>query len=562
MTSLVIEIGVILIAATILAYVARLFKQPLLIGYLIAGVILGPVGLGFVTDLETITTLAEIGIAFLLFIVGLELDFRKIKDLGVTAGLVGLGQVVFTFVISFFVSRAFGFDVLTAIYFSIALTLSSTVLVIKVLADRKELATVHGRIALGILLVQDFIAIIALSIFSGLTTFSPVLIGALLLKGAAFFFLTLLVGKYVMEFVFKEVAKSQELLFLTAVSWLFLLVGVSVYLNLSIAVGAFLAGITLASLPYNVEIIGKTLSLRDFFTTLFFVALGMEITTGALTTLIKPIIFFTLFVIIGNVLVVMTVMAVMGFKSKVSFATGTAVSQISEFSLILVTTGFAMGHVSRDILSLVAILAVTTFTVSSYTITYNRELYRFFKPVLKHFDKLSRKHKSLDSVPDLYHPEVILFGKNRLGFDILRGVKQQKKDVLVIDFNPELVERLRKQNIPVMYGDMGDPETIDAINFKKTELVISTVPEVNQNKLLIKKVKRKNRTALIFVTATDIYEALALYEAGAHYVILPHFLGGERVSYMLRDVFKKKPSITQLRREHIKSLRHRRKLGH
>jgi Kef-type K+ transport system membrane component KefB len=557
MTSLLVEIGIILIAATLLAYGARLLRQPLIIGYILAGILLGPVGVGLVTDVHTITLLAEIGIAFLLFIVGLELDVRKIKNLGVTALLIALGQIVFTFGISYAVAIAFGFSFLPAMYLSMALTLSSTVLVIKVLSDKDELETLHGRLALGILLVQDVVAVLALSIFASFSEFSLTLIGAALLKGLIFLVVVALLAKYILPFIFRDMAKSQELLFLSAISWMFLLIVVSHYLELSIAVGSFLAGITLATLPYNIEIVGKSISLRDFFITLFFVTLGMQVTIPAITSSVTPIIFFTFFVVVGNIVIVMVVTSLLGFKSRVAFATATSVSQISEFSLILVTVGFTAGHITQNMLSLVAMLAVTTFTISSYLITYNRQLYQWLKPVLKLFDNLSNKHQEMSNMAARYQPEVVLFGKNRLGYDILDIARKHKKSILIVDFNPEIIEHLREQKIPALYGDLSDPETLSTIHFTNARVVVSTVDSVADNLLLINKVKRKNKKTKLFVTTTTIKDAFVLYEAGAHYVIMPHLLGGERVSYMLRNIFNNKGSLVSLKNEHIATLRKR-----
>jgi len=276
MANLFIEIGVVLIVAGVLASIARFLKQPLIIGYMLAGIIIGPIGFGLITDIENIITLSEIGIAFLLFMVGTELDFRKVKNLGMPALLTGLGQIIFTFVAGYFIAAQFGFGQIASLYISLALTLSSTVIVIKMLSDKEQINTLHGRVALGILLVQDIVAIFAIALLS-VETFTLNVVMANFFKGILLFVISLGLGSVVLKSVFRYFAKSQELLFIGAVSWLFLNAILAYALGYSIAIGAFLAGLSMTTVPYNIEIVGKVRSLRDFFAVIFFVSLGMEI---------------------------------------------------------------------------------------------------------------------------------------------------------------------------------------------------------------------------------------------------------------------------------------------
>jgi len=350
MTSLLIDIGIVIIIATILAYFARYIKQPLILAYMLAGIVIGPLGLKLISDQANIAVLSELGIAFMLFIVGLELDIKKLTHLGFVTFTAGIGQIIFTFAVGYLIALIF-FSKVVALFVAAALTLSSTIIVIKLYSDKNELGTLHGRIVLGILLAQDLVAVFLLAALTGADGFASQAIMFSILKGLIMIIIAFAAG-YLFKYVFKPIAKSQELLFLSAVAWCFFLIFVADQFKFSIAIGAFLAGISLASLPYNIEIIGRTRSLRDFFATIFFVSLGMQIAFNGVGTLLIPAIVFSMFVIVGNPLIVLIISGLLGYKGRTSFLAAIAIAQISEFSLILVAIGFARGMLSQDILSL------------------------------------------------------------------------------------------------------------------------------------------------------------------------------------------------------------------
>ncbi|MBW2978600.1 cation:proton antiporter, partial [Candidatus Woesearchaeota archaeon] len=291
--TLIVEIGLILILATFLAYIARRLKQPMILGYIIAGMIIGPLGFKLVIDMDTITTLSELGIAFLLFIVGLEIDIRKLRNLGLIALVAGIGQVIFTFIITYLVVNLLGFSQIHTLYISIALTLSSTIIIVKLLSDKNEMNALHGRIALGILLVQDFVAVIALAALAK-NAITWTTVGLNVAVGIGFFAVALIAGMYILKYLFNPIASSPELLFLGAVSTCFMFAMISEKIGLSIAIGGFLAGICLAPLPYNLEIVSRIKSLRDFFATIFFVTLGMQVVIPNGVNIVFPVILFSL----------------------------------------------------------------------------------------------------------------------------------------------------------------------------------------------------------------------------------------------------------------------------
>jgi len=560
MANIFFDIGIVMIVATIFAYIAKLLKQPLIPAYILTGVILGPI-LGLITNTEIITTLSEIGIAFLLFIVGLEINIRKLKHVGLVASFGGIIQIVSVFTIAFILSLLLGFVILESVYLALIIAFSSTMVVIKLLSDKKEIDTLHGKIIIGILLLQDVVAIIVLSVLVTISEFSFITLSLSLLKGLIALVIAVFVSKYIFPKLFTFAARSQELLFISAVSVSLLYSIFFNYLGFSIAIGAFVAGVSLANLPYNIEIISKIKPLRDFFSVIFFVSLGMALLLSTFDSILVPLIVLLLLVVVVKPIIIMFTTSFFGYKKRTSFLSAISLAQISEFSLIIVTQGLLLGHISQEIFSLSVLLAIITITLTTYFVKYENSIYYRFSNFLSVFDRLS-DNKSVEIVPKKINNEVILCGYNRVGFNIVKTLNQIKKSMLIVDFNPEVVKHLVAQKIPAIYGDIGDVEVLDRLNFKKVKMLISTIPTKNDNLLLIRTARKENKKITIFVTANQINEALDLYDAGADYVVLPHFLGGERVSLLIREYGESMNKVIVRKFKHIKELKERRVLGH
>jgi len=560
MATIFFEIGIIMIIATFFAFFAKMFKQPLIPAYILTGFLIGPY-LGLITNSTIITTLSEIGIAFLLFIVGLEINFKRLSDVGMVSTIGGLTQVLSIFTISFIIAMYFGFFHIEAIYIAIIIALSSTMIAVKLLSDKRELDTLHGRIIIGFLLMQDIVAIFALSILTTLSEFSILTLFYSIVKGIVVFVIAILAAKYLFPSIFKFAAKSRELLFIGAISVSFLFSLLFNYIGFSIAIGAFVAGVTLANLPYNIEIISKVKSLRDFFAVLFFVSLGMELLLSSFRSIILPLIIFGVIVVLIKPLVIMFICSFFGYKKRTSFLSSIYLAQVSEFSLIIAAQGLLLGHISQEIFSFTVLLAVITIIISTYFIKFDISIYSKLKGYLNVFDLMTKeKEKELENVKKVRH-EVILAGYNRIGYSIVKKLNYMGKNLLVIDFNPEIVSKLIEKGISAMYGDAGDSELLDRLDFKNAKLLISTIPTKSDNLLLIKKAKKSNKKIIIYVTANQIEEALSLYDAGADYVILPHFLGGEHASLLIGKLNNMTKIVTN-KLKHIRELKHREFLGH
>ncbi|MFC2134091.1 cation:proton antiporter [Bacteroidota bacterium] len=562
MSNIFFDIGIIIIFATILGFVGRLLKQPLIPLYILAGLIIGPLGLQWITDYEVIKTLSEIGVAFLLFVVGLELNLRKLKDVGSVVVIGSVIQIVTMFLVGLGIAGVIGFMGEELIYVALIVSFSSTMVVIKLLADKNELDTLHGRIIIGILLMEDLFAILALSAIQTISDFSIMFLGVAIMKAIALLLLAYIGGKYLFPTIFKISARSQEIFFLVAITVCFSFGMISMLLGFSIAIGAFVAGVALANLPYNLEIESKVRSLRDFFSTIFFVSLGMELVLNNVTAWIIPLIILTIIILLFKPLLITSILSFFGYKRKTSFMTSTTLAQTSEFSLIIVAQGFILGHIGQNFLSMTTLLSIVTITASTYFIKFDNQIYEKSKNFLRFFENFSSANKELNLIEENSPHKVVLIGYDRMGYSIAKSLQKLKKEYLILDFNPDIIKSLMRKKQPCIYGDAGDIEILEKLALNQVEMVISTIPEVNAAKLLIKKVKRVNSNALIIVSALEIEDALELYDEGADYVIIPHLLGGNHIGIMLEDMSYDLDKLIETKISHIRELRERHEFHH
>ncbi len=557
--NLFVDIGLVVVIAAVAAYIFRLLRQPQLLAYVLVGILITPV-FGLVTDTSIVESMSIVGIAFLLFIVGMEMDIKSLQSVSLVSTLGGGIQIIILFVIGYFVSLLLGFFTMEAIYIGLFLAFSSTMVVMKLLSDRRELNTLHGRIIVGLLLVQDIVAIFALFIFSSVNNFSFPLLGIIFAKFLGLFLAAYLAGKYLFPVLFRFTAKNQELLLVSSLAVCFLFSLAFYYLGFSIAIGAFLAGLTLGSLDYNLEIIGKVKSLKDFFALLFFVALGMGMSLAVIQERWVSLLVLMLVIVILKPFIIMFVCMLFRYTKKPAFLTGIHLAQIGEFSLILAAQGLALGHLSDYLFSLIVVITLFSITLTSYYIQFGQKIYGWLSGPLKFFDSFGTE--GLEYLPSDANPTYILCGHNRIGYSILKSLQKVKKKVLVVDYNPEIITQMIHDGYHCIYGEVTDEEVIERMNLPRVTLLISTIPQVKDNKVLIRKVRHVNKKAKIFVTANDVDEALELYNAGADYVILPHFLGGEHVAGMIDSLKGKKMDLKKEREDHIIHLKERKSVGH
>ncbi len=550
-------IAIIIAAGSLLAYISSLFKQPLIIGYVLAGFLLGPLFklIDPVSNAEIIRTFSEIGMAFLLFSVGLEVDISKLKRVGLIATLGGLIKMGLAFTTSYFIATLMGFNGIQSIYFGLLLSFGSTMVVIKILSDRKELDTLHGRISVGMLLMEDFVAVTALTILANTNNLAHIIRLIPIVKSFIYLFIIIFLSRLLFPLIFKQAARNSELLFVlsTGVAMLFSILFPMIGFPMSI--GVFIAGILLGNLPYSVEITGRVKPLKDFFLVLFFVSLGLSFSLVDLSLIWKPLLITIGIALIINPLIIILLNLLFGYTSKTAFFTGSLMGEVSEFALILLTQGLALKHIDTTFYSLGVLAAIITMSIAPYSFRYRHKTYMLFKPLLKSIERIFRKSPTPDRELKTKSHEVILIGYDRLGYGILRTLLKMKKDFIIVDYNPDIISRLIEHGIPCIYGDISDPETIEELNLKHAKMIISTAPNVNDNLFLIEKGKSINKNLVIIVTAQTVEEALDLYKAGADYVILPHLLGGEHAGILLEEIGEDLDKLIETKIRHIKELR-------
>ena len=478
------SLGLIVMGGAFFSVAAGWIRMPTIVAYMLAGLVIGPLT-GLVEISHALELISEIGIALLLFIVGLELSLEKVRDVGKVAVVAGIGQVVFTAVIGYGLCVLLGFNWVESAFLATALTFSSTVVVVKLLDEKHEMDTLYGRIAVGIFLVQDLVAIVMLTFLAGLGTGSVDAstaatsmvkafagVAALLVLGAA---------RWLLPGPFAWAARSPETNVIWSLSWCFLIVLAAELFGLSLEIGAFLAGLSLAQLPYNNDLRRRVHPLMNFFIAVFFVSLGVKMELSAAFEHSGSVLLLSLFVIIGNPVIFIWIILRMGYGERTSFFTAVTVAQISEFSFILVAMGVRAGLIAPSILSITALVGLITITVSAYMILYNGPLYRLVKTsgALRLFGRHAVEeapHVSLQP-----HGHFIVVGINSLGRELVRLLRARGEHVLAIDTDPRKLSGLE---FDMLLGDAGDPNVLAEANVGGARMLVSALTIEETNDLL------------------------------------------------------------------------------
>ncbi len=546
MLDIFIQLSLLIIAVLIISSLARLLKQPIIIAYILTGILISTFFANILTTNETVVTFSQFGVAFLLFMVGLHLNPKVIKEVGFVSLVVGLIQIIFTALAGFYLASFLGFSFLTSIYIAFALTFSSTIIITKILSDKADLDSLYGKISVGILILQDIVVIVLLIILSALSsqaTNSSILSSNSVLYAFVAIITLIFASVYVLPSITKFVAKNQELLFLFSVGWCFLLASLFFKLGFSMEIGALLAGMSLSLSPYHAEIASKIRPLRDFFIVIFFVLLGLQINLTSIQRIIKPALIFSAFVILFKFFALIIPLGIAGYSKRTSFFTSTSLGQISEFSFIMIALGVSLGHLSSGILSLVTLTGLVTIAFSTYMMIYSAKIFPILSPVLSIFERNRIKERKLKKKTYNY----ILFGYNRIGFSILKTLIK-KKGYIVVDFDPKIVKNLSKKKINTVYGDAEDTEFLQDIGVDRAKLVLSTIPSFEINLLILNKIRKTNDKTIVILTAHQISEAFRLYKHGADYIILPHFLGGQYTAKIIEKFSTKKRIMKKKRK--------------
>ena len=535
------EFAALLGLAVGIGFLGRLLKQPLIVSFIAVGLIVGPHGLDLLRSIEKIHLLSEMGIAVLLFVVGLKLDVSLIRTSGKVSLATGLGQVIFTSVFGYFICIWLGFEPVTSIYIAVALTFSSTIIIVKLLSDKKEIQSLHGQISIGFLIVQDIVVILAMIVLSAMGTASDYSIMEeiiwVVVKGVGMLVFVIILIRYVMRWLTSLMARTPELLVLFSLAWAIALAAGSDYLGFSKEVGAFLGGISLASTPYREVISGRLVSLRDFLLLFFFIHLGSQVDISLIGEQIIPATILSLFVLIGNPIIVMIILGLMGYRKRTGFLAGLNVAQISEFSLILAALGLSMGQIDEETLGLITLVGLITIGISTYLIMYSHQIYEYVSPALGFFEKKNPYREVGGSKVKKEKFDVIIFGLGMYGNNIAKSLEEKGFKVFGVDFDPRAVKRWNRKGRAAQYGDADDPELMEILP-GDTQCMISTLPDKQVNLALIKYLKDFDYKGNIAVTSYYGRTAKELELAGADLILLPFVDASENIVNKLKSLRK------------------------
>lgn len=566
------DIGLCITVAAILAFIAKLSRQPLTLAYLSAGVIIGPIGLQLISDKQAIDTISEIGLILLLYLTGLEIDLKKLKTAGKPVVLAGTIQFLVCAALGFgfFSLPLFGTNQqsLNTAYLAAAAALSSTMIVVKLLYDKFELDTLPGRITLGVLVFQDLWAILLLALQPNLL--KPELISLVFsaVTGLLLVTASLAVSKYVLPGLFRAAAKLPELMLLGSLAWCFLVAGGASYGGLSREMGALVAGISISTFPYNRDVIAKVTNIRDFFVTLFFVALGLKIPLPDLE-LIGLAIAVSLFIIATRFVSIFPILYSLKLGHRATLLPCINLAQMSEFSLVLASLGLAYGHITVRSVSLIIFTFVITCVTSTYMIGDSHPIQQFLSGWLKQFGVPDLGEAAIPRGPSSESvKKIVLLGFYREASSLLHefelmggnsGRHPLLDEVMVVDFNPQVQEELKKRGIHCVYGDVAYIDTLEHAEIGGADLVISTIQDSilkgTNNHRLMRQLRLHYPKAKIVVTAESTPKALELYSEGADYVFIPRLQSARELARIIED--GRKNGFDLVRKEHLVMLKQR-----
>jgi len=550
-------IGAVITLAAFFGSWFSFFRFPLILAYIVTGIIVGPFLINEPTHKEFFRLFQEFGLSFLLFLIGLEIKIDELKQFGRDAIKTAIVQIIATFILAYFLASLLSFGLTASFYIALALTFSSTVIVVKLLTEKRDFDSLHGKISVSILLVQDLVAIGFLLILSGLNVgekgFSLVSLLITVLVGGFLVSFIYVLQKKLLPYLFERLARNLELLFLSSIAWLFLVVAAFASINFSIEIGAFMAGLGLASLQQEHQIAARIRPLRDFFVVLFFIVLGSDIALTFKISDLGTALVFSLFVLIVKPIIVMLVMGRLGFRRRTSFLVGLSLAQISEFSLIVLFLASRTNQVDKEIISIVTLAALLTIAVSSYGLVFATKIYRKVEKYLKIFEVSESKIEKTITADLEGH--FVLIGSDRLGLEILKQLKNLNKNVLVVDFNPSVIKLLQEMKVDYLFGDITDPEIWEEAKIEKASLLISTVFDPEDTSEILSNLAHLDKKPTVFVTAAEREWAIKFYKQGADYVIVPRILSGHQVAHLLSSSRLEEIKSGNLKKEHLEELR-------
>lgn len=530
----------LLVFICIISIIIHYFKFPLIVGYIIVGILLGPAFFNLNIDHNLLDLFSKIGIVSLLFIIGLNINIKSIKKELKESFILGISQIIITAISGFLFSYyVFDFKIIESILISSAFTLSSTIVILKLLTDKGDIDNLYSKISLGVLLIQDFFAaIILLSLSIGNTIqiqnikISSIII-SFLFKIILLVFLFYILNKYILPKLTKIFSSSQELLLLFSAAFAFSYSYLFEVLGFSLEIGALFAGIILSSSIYAKDIASRFRPIRDFFIIIFFLLLGLKADFSGMSQYTMVIIIFLIFVVIINPIIMFLIMNVLGHRTRTSFFTALTMGQVSEFSLVILSVAKIFNYVNNDLFSIVLIVMFLSICISSYMLLYSENIYKFLSPFL-HKIEIKKTHKRIIE-SKIKNLDIIIFGYDKIGSKFLALAKKRDFNYLIIDIDKKAIDRAKEDRANILFGDASNIEFLEENNIFSSRMIVSTIPYFNINKFLIEKYKSHNsknrfnfeKNKIIISIAKTKEEAISLYQVGADFVVMPYELGGD-----------------------------------
>ncbi|MHC2336365.1 cation:proton antiporter domain-containing protein [Bradyrhizobium sp. USDA 4454] len=535
MHELIPDITLCILFAWGIGLLAHFSRQPLILAYLIAGFFIGPFGMGWVKSQESISVISELGLIFMLFMIGLEIDLKKIIRAGKVILFAGAGELIGGCLIgaAFFagIGLAIGGGKFDAVYLCVACALSSTVIIVKVLYEKRELDTLPGRITLGVLVLQDIFAILFLAVQPSLDNLQISVVLLSIARVAVLVATALVLSRYVLPRLFHQIARRPELVLLGALAWCFLIGEIAERLHLSREMGSLVAGVSISTFPYALDVTAKVTTLRDFFITLFFVALGMTIPIPGLQVIGLALV-IAAFTVVSRLVTTFTPLYLMKQGLRASLLPAINLAQISEFSLVVIQTGIAANHIGTATASAASFAFVVLAVLSTFAMGRSDQIVRGLIGPLKRIGLRDLDHVGEgrgEGGQEGGHGEIrriVILGFFRAASALISQIERQNQSLLeqisVIDFNPLVFRTLSDRGMHVIYGDISNVDTLVHAGIGKAEIIILSVPDFllvgADNEKLVRHVRALNPTARIVATADLLSGVDDLYAAGADYV--------------------------------------------
>lgn len=547
-----LQLSFIIVVGAVVSVVMRLLRQPMILSYIFTGILVGPAALNLIR-LDTFDEFASIGIALLLFIIGLGMNVSVIRKVGSTIFIATTAELVSVGAVGFVVSSLLGFTKAEALIMGLCLFFSSTIIIVKILSDKKEQNRLHGQIAIGIVLLDDIVATLAL-LFVAAGKDSGIglaKLGTLALQGGLLGAFLIIMSKVLLPRIVRFMASSQEMLFLFAVGWGFGVASLFEVAGFSIEIGALFAGVSLAGLPYAQEIEARLKPLRDFFVVLFFIVLGKSLTISGLSTALIPALVLSAVVVILKPTTIVSTLGALGYSKRVSFMAGINLTQVSEFSIVLAVLATTTGLASKEVSTVITLVAIITIACASYLTQHDDFLFGLFDHWHPKFFERTIRLKEKRRTQSY---QLILVGYQRGGQEFIKTFQGLHKRYVVVDYDPAVIEFLQQKHIPCLYGDATDTDLLDEIGVQSAKLLISTISDFETNEQLVRHMNLLNPEAAIVCNANSHEEALQLYELGSSYVIIPHHASSEHLSGLIQRNGIDRRHFDRYRAQHLRHI--------